>query len=158
MSDEEVIVRGKGRDIRLLLARDDVTIVCGGYESGERVAGAHVHKEHTDAFYVLEGELTLELGCESEVVTVPAGGFVAIPPGVAHSLRNDGDRPVRALSVHARDGGFAGFMLGIRDGVEVTWDIAPVPEDGGLPASRATVAAVSRTWASGTGGACRPRH
>jgi quercetin dioxygenase-like cupin family protein len=139
MSDEDVIVRDAARDIRMLLARDDVTIVCGEYAAGGRVAGAHVHNEHTDAFYVLEGDLTLELGCESDVVTVPAGGFVAIPPGVAHSLRNDGDRPMRALSIHARDGGFARFMRGIRDGVEVTWDIAPVPADGGLPASRATV-------------------
>jgi quercetin dioxygenase-like cupin family protein len=139
MSDAEPIVCGEGRDIRILLTRDEVTIVCGGYAAGERVAGAHVHNDHSDAFYVLEGELTLELGCESEIVTVPAGGFVAVPPGVAHALRNDSDRPMRALSIHAGDGGFADFMRGIRDHVEVAWDIAPVPATGGLPASRATV-------------------
>jgi hypothetical protein len=35
--------------------------------------------------------------------------------------------------------GFAAFMRGIRDGVEVEWDIAAVPADGGLPASEAIV-------------------
>jgi len=38
----------------------------------------HVHHEHTDAFYVLEGELTFETGREAETITVPAGGFVAV--------------------------------------------------------------------------------
>jgi hypothetical protein len=30
-------------------------------------------------------------------------------------------------------------MRGIRDGVEVEWDISAVPADGGLPASEAIV-------------------
>ena len=30
-------------------------------------------------------------------------------------------------------------MRGMRDGVEVKWDIGPVPHDGGLPADRAIV-------------------
>ena len=106
---------------------------------GEAVAGPHVHHEHTDAFYVLEGELTFVIGREEESITVPAGGFVAVPAGVAHSLRNAGDRPARWLTIHAPDGGFAAFMRGIRDGVEVDWDISPVPADGGLPASEAIV-------------------
>ena len=50
-----------------------------------------------------------------------------MPPGVAHSFRNDGDRPARWLTIHAHDGGFAAFMRGIRDGVEVEWDISAVP-------------------------------
>jgi hypothetical protein len=56
---------------------------------------------------------------------------------VAHSLRNDSDRPARWLTIHARDAGFATFMRGIRDGVEVEWDISAVPANGGLPASDA---------------------
>src|SRR5438093_13352342 len=66
-------------------------------------------------------------------------GLVAAPPEVAHSLRNDSNRPARWLTIHARDGGFVAFMRGIRDGVEVEWDIAAVPPDGGLPASDAIV-------------------
>ena len=68
-----------------------------------------------------------------------SGGFVAVPPGVAHSFRNHSDRPARWLTIHAPDGGFAAFMRGVRDGVEVEWDISAVPADGGLPESEAIV-------------------
>jgi hypothetical protein len=60
-----------------------------------------------------------------------------VPPGLAHSYRTADGHPARWLIVHACDGGFAAFMRGIRDGVEVEWDIAPVPLDGGLPAGDA---------------------
>ena len=103
------------------------------------MAGPHVHNRHTDAFYVIEGELTLEVGRESESITVSPGGLVAVPPGVAHAFRNDGDRPARWLTIHAPDGGFADFMRGVRDGVEVEWDITPVPVRGGAPAEEAIV-------------------
>ena len=106
---------------------------------GRRAGGRHLHREHTDAFYVLEGDLTFEIGCEAGTITVSSGGFVAAPPELAHSLRNDGDRPARWLTIHAPDGGFAAFMRGLRDGVEVEWDISAVPPDGGLPAREAIV-------------------
>jgi len=54
-------------------------------------------------------------------------------------FRNDSDRPARWLTIHAHDGGFAAFMRGIRDGIEVDWDISAVPADGGRPASKAIV-------------------
>ncbi len=139
ISGGEVILRGEKREISILLARKEVTITHARYSAGEQVAGPHVHHEHTDAFYVLEGELTFEIGREAETITVSSGGFVAAPPGVAHSLRNDSDRPARWVTIHAHDGGFAAFMRGTRDGVKVDWDIAPVPTGGGLPASQATV-------------------
>jgi uncharacterized protein YjlB len=103
------------------------------------VAGQHIHQQHNDAFYVLEGELTFEIGAERQTVTVGAGSLVAAPPGVGHSFRTSGGHPARWLTIHARDGGYAAFMRGIRDGVQVDWDIAPVPADGGLPADHAVV-------------------
>jgi len=135
----EEILRSKKREISILVASEDVTITHARYAAGEPVAASHVHHEHTDAFYVLEGELTFEIGREPETITVSSGGFVAVPPEVAHSLRNDSDRPARWLTIHAHDGGFAAFMRGIRDGVEVEWDISAPPADGGLPASEAMV-------------------
>jgi quercetin dioxygenase-like cupin family protein len=115
ISDRETIFHQKDREISILVARDEVTVTHARYAAGERVAGPHVHHGHIDAFYVLEGELTFAIGREQVTTTVPAGGFVAAPPGVAHSLRNAGDRPARWLTIHARDGGFAAFMRGIRD-------------------------------------------
>ena len=135
----EEIHRTAQREIRILVASEHVTITEATYAAGERVAAPHVHGEHTDAFYVLDGELTFEIGCEATTITVSSGGFVAVPPGVAHSVRNAGDRPARWLTIHARDGGFAAFMRGLRDGVEVEWDIAAVPRDGGLSAGATVI-------------------
>lgn len=135
----EPIILTERREISLLVARDDLTVTRARYSGGEQVAGPHVHHGHTDSFYVLEGELTFEIGRERETITVSSGGFVSVPPGVAHSLRNDSDRPARWLTLHAPDGGFAAFMRGLRDGTTVEWDIAAVPADGGLPAGAAIV-------------------
>ena len=139
ITDGEAIIRREQREISILVACEEVTITHARYSAGEQVAGPHVHHEHTDAFYVLEGELTFEIGREAETITVSSGGFVAAPPQVAHSFRNDSDRPARWLTIHAHDGGFAAFMRGVRDGVEVEWDISAVPAEGGLPASEAIV-------------------
>lgn len=127
------------RQAHFVTARENLTITHARYAAGERVAGPHGHREHTDAFYVLEGELIFEIGTEAETIAVPAGGFVAAPPGVAHSFRVADSGPASWLTIHAPDGGFAAFMRGLRDGIEVEWDIAPVPADGGLPAGRAIV-------------------
>ena len=63
---------------------------------------AHVHDGEDDAFYILEGELTFMLG--EDRVKAPEGTFVLIPPGVEHGFRNDTERPVRILNVHAPAG------------------------------------------------------
>ena len=139
MATSESIVRSESREISILVAAEDVTVTYARYAAGEHVAAPHVHDKHTDAFYVLEGELTFEIGREPEIVTVASRGFIAVPPGVAHSFRNDGDRPARWLTIHAPDGGFAAFMRAIRDGHAVMWDIADVPPDGGLPANEVIV-------------------
>ena len=145
--EEEPILRSETRDIGILVAGDDLTITRARYAAGESVAGPHVHHEHTDAFYVLEGELTFEVGREREVITVSPGGFVAVPPGVVHSVRVAGNRPARWLTIHAQDGGFARFMRGVRDGVDVGWDIAAAPVGGGLRAGAATVTLPSADYA-----------
>ena len=146
----EVIAGGGDREIGILAAAANLTITRARYAASLAVAGPHVHHDHADAFYVLEGELTFELGRERETVTIAAGGFVAVPPGVAHAVRNEGDVPAAWLTIHAPDGGFAGFMRGLRDGVHVEWDIAEVPVGGGLPSSAATVVSPpSTSWASG---------
>jgi mannose-6-phosphate isomerase-like protein (cupin superfamily) len=135
----ELIVRSDRREIEILVARDDLSVTRAWAAAGEHIAGPHVHRDHADAFYVLEGELTFEVGREAETITLSAGGFVCVPPRVAHSVRNAGDRPAAWLTIHAPDGGFAAFMRGIRDGVQVRWDMFEVPADGGLPAGDAVV-------------------
>jgi quercetin dioxygenase-like cupin family protein len=122
----------------ILVEREDLSVTYATRPGGERVTSSHVH-QHTEAFYVLEGELTFQVVAERETVRMGAGGFVAVPPGVAHSYGTAGDEEARWLVIHAPDGGFAAFMRGLVDGVQVDWDIAPVPPDGGLTAERAIV-------------------
>ena len=67
-----------------------------------RVLEPHVHADEDDAFYIIEGELTFDLG--DETVAAPPGTFVLVPPGVSHGFRNDGATPVRMLNIHAPAG------------------------------------------------------
>jgi mannose-6-phosphate isomerase-like protein (cupin superfamily) len=138
-SGGEQLVTSPAREASILVARRDLTIIQARYAAGEPVAGPHVHYRHTDAFYVLEGELIFEIGREAQTIHVSAGGFLAAPPGLAHSFRVADNRPARWLTIHGPDGGFASFMRGLRDGIEIKWDIGPVPADGGLEASRAII-------------------
>jgi quercetin dioxygenase-like cupin family protein len=131
ITNGEPVLRHAEREISILLAREEITITHARYAAGQQVVSPHIHHEHTDAFYVLEGELTFEIGREANTITVGAGGFVAAPPQVAHSFGNHSDHPARWLTIHAHDGGFAGFMRGLRDDVTVEWDISAVPADGG---------------------------
>lgn len=107
--------------VTILIARDDVSVIRASCAAGERITKPHVHHRHTYAFYVLEGELTFDVGCET--IRVSAGGFVAVPPNVPHSFRNAGEQRACWLTIHTPDGGFAEF---IRRGGDVAWDVSPV--------------------------------
>ena len=97
---QEPILRSDSREISLLVADENLSLTYASRAAGERVTDPHVH-QHTEAFYVLEGELTFEVGAERETITIGAGGFVAAPPGVAHSLRHR-RRPPGTLAHHPR--------------------------------------------------------
>ncbi len=55
----------------------------------------HVHTREAENFYVLEGELTVRAG--DQTVCAGAGAFVHLPPGLAHSFRNESDAPARMI-------------------------------------------------------------
>ena len=103
--------------------------------AGEAGPDPHVHREHTDAFYVLEGDTKLHGGPGAERMTVGAGGFVAVPPNVVHSFLNDSTADATWLNLHAPDTGFADYLRGARDGVDTGFDSFDPPADGGLPAT-----------------------
>lgn len=66
----------------------------------------HFHKEHSDSFYLLEGEVEFHVG--DEVVRGTPGAYVLAPPGVVHYFRNVSDKPARALNLHT-PGGFVEY-------------------------------------------------
>ena len=67
----------------------------------------HLHKLHSDSFYVLEGELELRVG--EETVHATAGAYVLAPPGVPHAFLNTSAVPARTLNLHT-PGGFARYL------------------------------------------------
>jgi mannose-6-phosphate isomerase-like protein (cupin superfamily) len=62
----------------------------------------HVHEAEDDVFYVLEGELTFDVGHGE--LPAPAGTFVLVPPGVEHTFANRTAEPVRVLNIHTPAG------------------------------------------------------
>jgi len=108
---------------------------------GPRRDGAdpHVHRRHTDVFYVLAGELTIRLGRDDEAVVATAGTLARVPPMVVHGFRNGTDADVVYLNFHAPGTGFADYMRALRDGRTPDFDQEPPPPDGVRPAAEAVV-------------------
>ena len=98
----ETISDTKTRNVVILAEHDAITITHSRFSTGERGPDLHVHHEHTDAFYVLDGELTFDVG--NGEVPAPAGTFVLVPPGVEHTFANRTAEPVRVLNIHAPAG------------------------------------------------------
>ena len=69
------------------------------------VVPPQVHREHEEAFYILEGELTFLLGDDRAVA--PKGTLVVVPRGTRHGF--SGTAGSRFLVVLI-PGGFAGFF------------------------------------------------
>jgi quercetin dioxygenase-like cupin family protein len=87
------------RAIRIKVARPELCLF--EFDALPRYTGSgpHLHRDHVDAFYVLEGALEFEL--DGERTVADAGTFVAAPPGVVHTFRNADDARVRFLNLHA---------------------------------------------------------
>jgi quercetin dioxygenase-like cupin family protein len=136
----ETIFDGPERTIRILADRDELALTWFRYEPGQEGPEPHVHRRHTDAFYVLDGELELGLGPEVAWRTATAGTLAAAPPNVVHTFRNASDRTVVFLNIHAPSMGFAEMLRAARDGREEKteeFDQFDPPADGGRPLSDA---------------------
>jgi mannose-6-phosphate isomerase-like protein (cupin superfamily) len=131
----EAITDTPTRELRILCEHEWLNATWTRHAAGERGADPHVHFRHVDAFFVLAGDLGLQLGPERVRVSAPAGTLVMVPPGVVHGFDNDGPGELRFLNFHAPGCGFAEYLRGRNDG----FDQHPPPDDGGRPASDAVV-------------------
>jgi mannose-6-phosphate isomerase-like protein (cupin superfamily) len=129
----EVVGDAPDRRVEILCEVDFVHATWTRMGPGRDGADLHIHREHTDVFYVLEGELGLKLADGSAVVG--AGTFVRVPPMVAHGFRNAGDSELRYLNFHAPGTGFAEYMRGLGRGERVPFDQEPPPPSGVRPSS-----------------------
>jgi quercetin dioxygenase-like cupin family protein len=132
----ELIGDSPERRVEILLEHEAVHITWSRFGPGRAGADPHIHRLHSDMFYVLDGELTLLL--ESGEATAGAGTLVTIPPLVVHGFRNASDADVRYLNLHAPGTGFADYMRGLRDGVRVPFDQEDPPAEGTRPATDIT--------------------
>jgi quercetin dioxygenase-like cupin family protein len=123
------------RTVRALFAHPLIDTTWSRYEPGERGPDPHVHRVHTDAFYVVEGDLRFGLGADVAPVRAPAGTFVLVPPHVIHTFVNESAAAVRWLNFHAPSTGFIASMRGERSG----FDSYDAPRDGGRNAAEAIV-------------------
>src|SRR5205823_2927405 len=64
---------------------------------GMLAAPPHVHEHEHEASYVLEGEITAQVG--DEIIHAPAGTLVLKPKGIAHTFWNQGTEPARILEI-----------------------------------------------------------
>ena len=128
------------RNVRILLDHELADVTWTRYEPGERGPDPHIHKQHADAWYVLEGELTFGVGpAGEELRRAQAGTHVLVPAGVIHTFRNDSSATARFLNIHAPSMGFAESLRASRDGRQYRWDTFDPPEDDGRSASDVVV-------------------
>jgi len=58
---------------------------------------AHIHEREDEAFYILEGELSFQIGERTAIAS--AGTFVFAPRGIVHKFSNPSSKPVKALVI-----------------------------------------------------------
>jgi mannose-6-phosphate isomerase-like protein (cupin superfamily) len=63
------------------------------------VIDTHTHETETELVYVQAGSAVLVMA--GEEFPIAAGMCVAVPPGIAHSLRNTGAETVDLIAVHS---------------------------------------------------------
>lgn len=130
---DEAIVSGPGEGERLesedrvylvKVARPELSLI--EYDTGPTYTGAtpHFHEHHTDAFFLLEGELEFTLGLETHLGR--AGTAVVVPPGNVHAFTSTGRTRARFLNIHAPDSGFVDFLRARTRGEDSAFDSVDV--------------------------------
>ena len=132
----EVVGDAPDRRVEILCEHDALHATWARFGPRRDGADLHVHRGHSDLFYVLEGELTVLLGPAGEAVALPAGTLARVPPLVVHGFRNASDAEVRYLNFHAPGVGFADYMRGLRDGTRRSFDQEPPPRTEAGPRRR----------------------
>src|SRR4249919_3878315 len=81
----EAVTDRRERTLRILAETEQLIVTWFRYEPGEVGPDAHIHRLHTDAFYLLEGELEITLGPDLQTTAARPVTLAAAPPGVVHT-------------------------------------------------------------------------
>ncbi len=113
-TDAVALQAGEGEELpgqtlfpTIKVGRDEISLIEFRLEPGFTGPPPHVHEDHVDSFYVLEGEAKFLY--EEDWVTLGPGSFVAAPRGVRHTFSGAGV-PARLLNVHAPSAGFHDWL------------------------------------------------
>jgi quercetin dioxygenase-like cupin family protein len=108
MNTPEIVADRPGLQVRLLVDSDELGLVEVRSSPGGAAPPAHVHRRHSELFYVLAGELTFTLGGEEQ--RAAKGELIRIPPGMVHTFAVTGFGEARYLNLHAPSCGFGNFL------------------------------------------------
>lgn len=97
------------RGHRVLAELPHLEVIELTFEPGFEGVDPHTHSDHTDSFYILDGEV--EFFQDDEWHRVGAGTFLSVPPNVVHGFRPCGVT-VRVLNIHAPRVGFIDSLRG----------------------------------------------
>ncbi len=131
----EVVGDSVERRVEILCDRDELVVTWTRFGPHRDGASPHIHRTHSDLFFVLGGELTFFVGPEAEERVLSAGTLAFAPPLLVHGFRNAGDGELRYLNFHAPSAGFAEYLRGRNP----DFDQHDPPADGGRPVSDAIV-------------------
>jgi quercetin dioxygenase-like cupin family protein len=92
----------------LLTATGDLTVTENELEPGTEPGDPHYHANHTDSFYVLEGEL--EFRIDGRTVRATAGTLVVAPRGAVHAFPVAIGSRARFLNIHTPNLDFDGYL------------------------------------------------
>lgn len=95
--------------IRSVITESEHAVVVAWHiESGQQIA-AHYHPYGQDTWTILEGSGQYYLDNQGSLETITAGDVVVACAGQVHGVLNDGDKPLRFISVVSPAA--AGFQL-----------------------------------------------
>src|SRR5688500_15903898 len=95
---------GRRRELHVKYEGEEYEVLEFVCEPGFGPVDPHVHDEHTDSFFILEGEVEFTIG--DETVRAGPGTFVAAPSGVRHGFSIPGPGRARFLNIYATGSGF----------------------------------------------------
>lgn len=92
----------------LLVATDDLTVSEYSLEPGSEPGDPHYHAQHTDSFYVIEGELEFQI--DGRPVRSTTGTLLVAPRGAVHAFPIAIGPRARFLNLHTPGVGFERYM------------------------------------------------
>jgi quercetin dioxygenase-like cupin family protein len=113
LGGEEFVLESPGLREVLLCDIEELAISELDAEQGAPAPKPHVHPDHVETFYVLEGEVGFILG--KEEVGAGAGAWIQAPAGVPHEI-SFAPGPARMLTMHTPAAGFGAFLRALDEG------------------------------------------